>query len=242
MPGSPAAQIAIDDNSTTGRFLGQSYEILDVPVTQRAEPAASLHELVGTDIWLLTDLDAMGCGRRPCRPGRGHHAVQYRRARRPAASAGVPRESDPRRADPSHADRWAAQYLTTRRWSRWLVNGFASGRRAASGRLSGVGQALWRAHRRGTAVQGTGGARQSDSGVVQVQQQIPVFTQRAAEYDVLVAADENEVFAAHLPYRTWDPRPVAGSAGLRPVTWDASSESWAGRRCRTASARNFTAA
>ena len=45
---------------------------------------------------------------------------------------------------------------------------------------------------------------------------------------MLVAADENEVFAAHLPYRTWDPRPVAGSAGLRPVTWDASSKSWGG--------------
>ena len=28
---------------------------------------------------------------------------------------------------------------------------------------------------------------------------------------LLVAADESEVFASYLPYRTWDPRPVAGS-------------------------------
>ena len=46
-----------------------------------------------------------------------------------------------------------------------------------------------------------------------IQRQMPVFTQQAPAYDVLVAADESEVFAAYLPYRTWDPRPVAGSAG-----------------------------
>ena len=37
----------------------------------------------------------------------------------------------------------------------------------------------------------TGGARQTDSGVVQTQQQMPVFTQGLPDYDVLVAADEN---------------------------------------------------
>ncbi len=29
-----------------------------------------------------------------------------------------------------------------------------------------------------------------------------------------------------MPYRTFDPRPVAGSAGLKPVSWDASHEQW----------------
>ncbi len=74
----------------------------------------------------------------------------------------------------------------------------------------------------------TGGARQTDSGVVQTQQQMPVFTQGLPDYDVLVAADENEVFANYLPFRTWDARPVVGSAGLRPVSWDPASKSWGG--------------
>ena len=43
---------------------------------------------------------------------------------------------------------------------------------------------------------------------------------------MLVAADESEVFAGYLPYRTWDPRPVAGSAGLVPTTWDAAFDQW----------------
>src|SRR5208337_313576 len=85
----------------------------------------------------------------------------------------------------------------------------------------------------------TGGGRRSDSGSVQVQRQIPVFTQSAPDYDVLIAADENEVFAGYLPYRTWDPRPVTGSAGLGPVTWDASSESWGGAQLQNRFVRLF---
>ena len=72
----------------------------------------------------------------------------------------------------------------------------------------------------------TGGARRTDSGVAQIQRQMPVFTQQAPAYDVLVAADESEVFAAYLPYRTWDARPVAGSAGLVPTSWDAAHDQW----------------
>ncbi len=59
-----------------------------------------------------------------------------------------------------------------------------------------------------------------------IQRQMPVFTQQAPAYDVLVAADESEVFASYLPYRTWDPRPVAGSAGLVPTSWDAAQDQW----------------
>ena len=72
----------------------------------------------------------------------------------------------------------------------------------------------------------TGGARRTDSGAVQVQRQIPAFTQSAPAYDVLVAADESEVFAGYLPYRTWEARPVAGSAGLVPKGWDAAHDQW----------------
>ena len=59
-----------------------------------------------------------------------------------------------------------------------------------------------------------------------LQRQMPVFTQQAPAYDILVAADESEVFASYLPYRTWDPRPVAGSAGLVPKSWDAGQDQW----------------
>ena len=57
----------------------------------------------------------------------------------------------------------------------------------------------------------------SDSGHVLVQKQIPVFMQRSADASIIVvvAADrERKLFGVYLPYRGWDPRPVAGDAGL----------------------------
>jgi hypothetical protein len=49
-------------------------------------------------------------------------------------------------------------------------------------------------HRQEKIFEDTGGARRTDSGVVQIQRQLPVFTQGAPAYDVLIAADESDVF------------------------------------------------
>jgi ABC transporter substrate binding protein (PQQ-dependent alcohol dehydrogenase system) len=51
-------------------------------------------------------------------------------------------------------------------------------------------------------------------------------TQRASNYDVLIVADESEVFGEYVPYRTWDPRPVVGTQGLVPTAWDRVNEQW----------------
>src|SRR5436305_6638506 len=120
-----------------------------------------------------------------------------------------------------------AQYLVWKQWRRWfLIVGSH-----AEDKL--YGDALRRSAKRFGArivqdkvFEDTGGARRTDSGVVQIQRQLPVFTRGAPAYDVLVAADESEVFASYLPYRTWDPRPVAGSAGLVPTSWDAAHDQW----------------
>ena len=60
----------------------------------------------------------------------------------------------------------------------------------------------------------TGTARRTDTGATQIQQQISVFTQDLPEHDVVLVADESEVFGTYIPYRTWTPRLVAGTAGL----------------------------
>ena len=116
-----------------------------------------------------------------------------------------------------------AQYLIWKKWRRWLL---VVGSHPEDKLL---GEAYRRAAKKFGAkiveervFEDTGGGRRSDTGSVQVQRQMPVFTQNAPEYDVLVAADESEVFAGYLPYRTWDARPVVGSAGLWPTSWDPS--------------------
>ena len=228
--GLAGAQMAIGDNNTTGSFLGQSYELADMPIGGEAEPAA-LRALVGTGIRLVvTDLDAdrllaLADAGRADGVTLFNIAAQDDRLRQQECRTSVIHVAPTRRMLTDAL----AQYLLTRRWSRWLlVYGSHPGDALLADAYRGSAKRFGARIVEERLFEDTGGARQSDSGIVQVQQQIPVFTQHAPEYDVLVAADENEVFAAHLPYRTWDPRPVAGSAGLRPVTWDASSESWGG--------------
>lgn len=55
--------------------------------------------------------------------------------------------------------------------------------------------------------------------------EVPVFTQ-AHNYDVVVVTDEDQDFSQYILYNTWLPRPVAGSAGLKPVAWSPVIEQW----------------
>ena len=227
--GLAGAQLAIEDNNTTGRFLNQQFVLTETSLAAGDDPAAATTALAERGIALvLADLPADALLK--------------------AADAGAPRnmlffnigaiddrlrEEDcrgnvihtaPTRSMLADA---LAQYLVWKQWRRWLL---VVGSHAED-KL--YGDALRRAAKRFGArivqektFEDTGGARRTDSGVVQIQRQLPVFTQGAPAYDILVAADESEVFAAYLPYRTWDPRPVAGSAGLVPTSWDASHDQW----------------
>lgn len=99
-------------------------------------------------------------------------------------------------------------------------------RQALGERDKARGGAVRREDRGGEGVRGHRRLRQTDSGYAQVQKQIPIFTQDSPDYDVLVTADESEVFSTYFPYRTWLPRPVAGSSGLIPSSWHPSFEGW----------------
>ncbi len=57
------------------------------------------------------------------------------------------------------------------------------------------------------------------------QKELPLFTQ-TDEYDLVVVADERGDFGEYIQYNTWYPRPVAGTAGLKPVAWHRMVEQW----------------
>jgi ABC transporter substrate binding protein (PQQ-dependent alcohol dehydrogenase system) len=240
--GLAGASLAMDDNNTTGRLEGQNFELVDVPVRKDADLAAALNDLAAKGVKLvMTDLPANGV-LTLADGGRAHGMTVFNLA----APDDTLRQQDchgnlihvaPSRSMLADA---VAQYLVWKKWTRWLL---VLGSHPEDKLLA---EAYRRSAKRfGARIvqekvsEDTGGSRQTDSGLVQTQQQMPVLTQGAPEYDVLVAADENEVFAGYLPYRTWDPRPVVGSAGLEPVTWDASSESWGGTQLQNRFTRLF---
>jgi ABC transporter substrate binding protein (PQQ-dependent alcohol dehydrogenase system) len=229
--GLAGAKLAIRDNDTTGRFMNQAFELEDTPVHADDDAVAALAALTQRGIRLvLSDLPADHL-LKLADAGRAESVVLF--------NIGAPDDTlrqENCRANVIHvapsramlADA-LAQYLVWKKWSRWVL---VYGSHPDDALLA---DAYRRAAKRYGArivqereFKDTGGARQTDSGVVQTQQQMPVFTQGLPDYDVLVTADENEVFADYLPFRTWDARPVVGSAGLRPVSWDPASESWGG--------------
>jgi len=227
--GVAGAQLAIEDNNTTGKFLGQSFSLEAAHLKDGDDPVAVAMQLADRGVSLIiVDLPA-DMLLKVAAAARARGVFLFN-----ASAADDRLRQEDCRADVIHvapsrsmlAD-GLAQYLVWKRWRRWLLvlgshdpdKLYADAVRRAAGRFGAkiIQERVFA---------DTGGARRTDSGLVQIQSQIPLFTQSAPDYDVLVAADESQVFAPYLPYRTHDPRPVAGSAGLVPTSWDASLDQW----------------
>lgn len=229
--GVAGANVAINDNNTTGSFLGQSFS-LDVVQTKLDEDVVPVFRemLARGEKYVLTDISAsqllsiadlakengvllfnVGSTDDVLREQECRSNVFHTAPTRTMLADGL------------------AQYLVWKQWRTWvLLYGshepdqlYADAVRRAAKRFGAkiVEERLY---------EDTGTARRTDSGVVQVQRQMPVFTQNLPAHDVVIVADESEVFGSYVPYRTWDPRPVAGTAGLIASSWHPASEQWGG--------------
>jgi ABC transporter substrate binding protein (PQQ-dependent alcohol dehydrogenase system) len=227
--GLAGAQLAVEDNNTTGRFLNQRYTLIEKLLGEGDDPVAAMNALADQGAsFIVTSLDADPLLRvADAGKARGETLINAsavdERLREQDCRANVIHVA-PTRSMLADA---LAQYLVWKKWRRWvLIAGshdndalFAEALRHAATRFGAkiVEERQFK---------DTGGARRTDSGVTEIQRQMPVVTQGLPDHDVLVAADESEVFAGYLPYRTWDPRPVTGSAGLVPTTWNAAFDQW----------------
>jgi ABC transporter substrate binding protein (PQQ-dependent alcohol dehydrogenase system) len=226
--GVAGARLAIEDNNTTGKFLNQRFTLEEVRLKESDDVVRAATSLAGRNSFIIADLppDALLKAADALRD-RGTVLLNAGstddRLREQDCRANVIHVA-PTRSMLADA---LAQYLVWKQWKRWLLvvgsheadKLYADALRRAAARFGAkiVQERIF---------EDTGGARRTDSGVTLIQRQMPVFTQQAPAYDVLLAADESEVFASYLPYRTWDPRPVAGSAGLVPTSWDAAQDQW----------------
>lgn len=214
--------LAIADNNTTGRFMKQHFELDPVVVPADGDPGEAFGKLVANGHRvIITDLRADALLAIADRPDARDVLL---------INAGAP-DDRLRNADcranilhtiPSRAMRAdaLAQYFGVKRWNRWfLVVGqrdedrlFADAIRRAAGRFGAkiVDEKTWD--------YGPDARRTAQS-------QVPVFTQNI-DYQVLMVADEVGEFGEYLMYRTWDPRPVAGTQGLVPTSWHRTHEQW----------------
>lgn len=229
--GVAGANVAIADNNTTGNFLGQKFT-LDVTEVKPGSDIVPLFKsmIEKGDRYVLADLSAAQLlsiadiardnGVLLFNIGATDDALREEECRVNVFHIAPTR---------SMLADGLAQYLIWKQWPRWvLIYGshesdrlFADALRRAATRFGGQILAEKEFKDEGTA-------RRTDTGVVQIQRQMPVFTQDLPEHDVVLVADESEVFGTYVPFRTWIPRPVAGTAGLTPSAWHPASEQWGG--------------
>lgn len=123
-----------------------------------------------------------------------------------------------------------AQYLVSKKWTDWLVVygstpgdlAYVEAIRRAAGRFGAniVDQREYKDE---------SGGRRDDVGVIPPGKQASSDASFAAdpEYQVIVVADEDQLFGPYMPYRGGGkPRPVAGTTGLVATSWSPSHEKW----------------
>ena len=226
--GFAGAELGKEDNNTTGRFLGQTYELETATATPEAA-ATALDAMVADGASFVVLMAS----------GEDVLALADHAADEDVLLFNAQAEDDVLRTDECRANLLhvassratladgLAQFLMWKRWDEWfLIEGSHPEDKAFADALRRAAKKFGAKIVEERVFEDTGGARRTDTGHVLVQKQMPVFTQRAEDHDVVIAADEAEVFAGYLPYHTWDARPVAGSAGLRPVGWHPANEAW----------------
>lgn len=123
-----------------------------------------------------------------------------------------------------------AQYLVTMKWTRWLV---VHG--STPGDIAYVDAVKRAAQRFGATIVDTreykdvSGGRRDDIGAIPPGKQASADASFAAspDYQVIVVADEEQLFGPYMPYRGGgEPRPVAGTTGLVATTWSHGHEKW----------------
>lgn len=229
--GVAGANVAIADNNTTGNFMGQHFALDVIEVKPGADVVQTFRDMVAKgDRYVLADVSAEQL-LSIADIARENGVLLFN----VGATDDILREEECR-ANVFHtvptrsmlAD-GLAQYLIWKQWPRWvLVYGSHDGDRAFADALRRAATRFGGQIVAEKEFKDTGTARRTDSGVVQIQRQIPVFMQDLPDHHVVLVADESEVFGTYVPFRSWIPRLVAGTAGLIPSAWHPASEQWGG--------------
>jgi ABC transporter substrate binding protein (PQQ-dependent alcohol dehydrogenase system) len=223
------ARQAITENQTTGQFLGHNYTLNEVVVPKDGDLVAAFKEALaaGQRLFIL-DLHADQILALADQPEAADAVLFNTRALDDRLRLDDCRANlfhvMPSRAMKADA---LAQYLVWKRWRNWfLIRGTTEPDVAFADALERAAQKFGAEIVEEREYEYSATARRTDSGHIQIQTEIPVLTQNAPDHDIVMVADEADIFGEYLPYRTWDPRPVAGTQGLIASAWHRSQEQW----------------
>jgi len=240
--GLAGAKLAIGDNNTTGQFLHQNFELIEkiFPAGSDLRAAAADISNAGQKL-IVADLTAQRLTELADLPEMKDAVILNVRAEDDALRASNCRPNVfhviPSRAMKADA---LGQWLVSKKWMRWvLIYGTNDPDKAFADAIRRTAKRYRAEIVEERAYEFKAGSRRTDTGERQVREQMTQLTQRLPDYDVLIVADESEVFGDYLPYRTWDPRPVTGTQGLVPTSWHRSQEQWGGTQLQRRFSRAF---
>lgn len=213
------ARLGIQDNNTTGRFLGQHFDLKEVIAPKNQSPVEAARKLVGEGVGLiLVDLpakqllavsDAL----------KGSDAVLFNVAAEDDSLRGKDCRANVFHVAPSRSMLTDAlgQFLLTKRWTRlFLVDGqtpadklYAKAMRGSAKKfgLDIVAEKPWT----------YGPLAQARGDNITIAKALD-FTD-GYDFDVLVVADEEDNFGDYLLYHTRRPKLVVGTQGLIAASW-----------------------
>ncbi len=226
--GIQGARLGIADNQTTGHFTGQSFALVEAIVPENGDLAAGLRELAAKGVRLIvTDLAAPTLLSIAGAPEAGALTF-FNTGAADDRLRGIDCRANILHLPPSRAMLADAlvQYLVVKRWPDiLLVTGHGEADRELAGDIRHAAQKFQARIVEEKPWTFIPGARRTDTGHFAIQAEVARFTQGIG-YDVLVVADEADEFGDELSYRTFDPRPVAGTQGLVPTAWARPHQQW----------------
>ena len=215
------AELAINDNSTTGKFLSQTYSLQSEVADSEEAILAAFDAMLENGISLVV-LNVPAQTLKALTTRADNNALIFNAGAKDDALRISGCHPNLLHSIPSYAMLTDAlgQWLKQRQWVEIFLitgptdadKGWANGFRRAAKRfgLEIVEDKLWTfdADLRRTA-----------------SKELPLFTQ-GDDYDAVVVADVRGDFGEYVPFNTWLPRPVVGTQGMSPVTWHRVVESW----------------
>lgn len=220
--GIAGAQTGLKENRTTGKFLGQSFEMLVTNVELDEDPLPAARELLAQTPYLLLDAAMMAQLDIAALP-EAKNALLFNVSEGDGTFRNANCRANVLHTLPSDSMRTdaLAQMFLRKRWSDLvLIAGtypqdlaYAEAMRSSLQKfgleLSGEKEWAFDADMRRNA-----------------KDEVPLFTQDFGDYDALIVADEVGDFGRYVLYNTWQARPVTGSEGLSALTWSPVIEQW----------------
>ncbi|MGH1368007.1 MAG: ABC transporter substrate-binding protein [Maritimibacter sp.] len=220
--GVAGAHLGLKDNQTTGAFMGQEFALEVIDVQPGEDLLAAAQQAFGHSSVVILDMPAAEILRvADMDSAQGALLIN---ATAPATSL----RDENCRANVLHTMPSRAmladgmmQFAVKRRWDKLaLIEGVYENDRAWAEALRKS------ATKFGVRIRGEKTWAFDADMRRNAAQEVPLFTQDLPDHDMLLIADENGDFGRYIAYNTWEPRPIAGSEGLRPVAWSRVAEQW----------------